>query len=84
MKRHLIVFIVIFFIVSSAFSQELAVKTFRVITSDLSAQTQSRKDLNDKNCALIKVGIGLQNVQFEGNKDFICAEQRKMREKWNN
>ena len=67
MKRHLIVFIVIFFIVSSAFSQELAVKTFRVITSDLSAQTQSRKDLNDKNCALIKVGIGLQNVQFEGN-----------------
>lgn len=67
MKRHLIVFIVIFFIVSSAFSQELVVKTFRVITSDLSAQTQSRKDLNDKNCALIKVGIGLQNVQFEGN-----------------
>lgn len=67
MKRYLIVFIVIFFIVSSAFSQELAVKTFRVITSDLSAQTQSRKDLNDKNCALIKVGIGLQNVQFEGN-----------------
>lgn len=67
MKRHLIVFIVIFFIVSSAFSQELAVKTFRVITSDLSAQTQSRKDLNDKNCALIKVGVGLQNVQFEGN-----------------
>lgn len=67
MKRYLIVFIVIFFIVSSAFSQELAVKTFRVITSDLSAQTQSRKDLNDKNCALIKVGVGLQNVQFEGN-----------------
>lgn len=67
MKRYLIVFIVIFFIVSSAFSQELAVKTFRVITSDLSAQTQSRKDLNDKNCALIKVGIGLQIVQFEGN-----------------
>ena len=67
MKRYLIVFIVIFVIVSSAFSQELAVKTFRVITSDLSAQTLSRKDLNDKNCALIKVGVGLQNVQFEGN-----------------
>ena len=32
----------------------------------MTAQTQPRKDLNDRNCALIKVGIGLQGVQFEG------------------
>lgn len=47
--------------------QELAVKSFAFVQSDLSAQTQPRKDLNNKNCALVKVGIGLQGVQFEGN-----------------
>ena len=51
----------------SVCSQELHVKSFGIAESDLSAQIQSRKDLNDKNCALVKVGIGLQGVQFEGN-----------------
>lgn len=51
----------------SVYSQELHVKSFGIAESDLSAQIQSRKDLNDKNCALVKVGIGLQGVQFEGN-----------------
>ena len=47
--------------------QDLAVKYFTLVPSDLSVQIQPRKDLNGKNCALVKVGIGLQGVQFEGN-----------------
>lgn len=66
--RYIVSFLFLLFIVIPvAIAQELIVKSFNVSESDLSAQTQSRKDLNDKNCALIKVGVGLQNVQFEGN-----------------
>lgn len=59
-------FVLLLFSISVC-SQELHVKFFGIAESDLSAQIQSRKDLNDKNCALVKVGIGLQGVQFEGN-----------------
>ena len=54
----------LFAAVSSA--QKLTVESFKLASSDLTAQTQPRKDTNDRNCALIKVGIGLQGVQFEG------------------
>ena len=59
-------FVLLLFSISVC-SQELHVKSFGIAESDLYAQIQSRKDLNDKNCALVKVGIGLQGVQFEGN-----------------
>lgn len=59
-------FVLLLFSISVC-SQKLHVKSFGIAESDLSAQIQSRKDLNDKNCALVKVGIGLQGVQFEGN-----------------
>lgn len=59
-------FVLLLFSISVC-SQELHVKSFGIAENDLSAQIQSRKDLNDKNCALVKVGIGLQGVQFEGN-----------------
>ena len=59
-------FVLLLFSISVC-SQELHVKSFGIAESDLSAQIQSRKDLNDKNCALVKVDIGLQGVQFEGN-----------------
>ena len=66
MRNILLSFILLFAAISSAFAQELTVKSFKLAGSDLTAQTQPRKDLNDRNCTLIKVGIGLQGVQFEG------------------
>ena len=57
----------LFAAISSTFAQELTVKSFKLASSDLTAQTQPRKDLNNRNCALIKVGLGLQGVQFEGS-----------------
>ena len=66
MRNILLSLVLLFVAISSALAQELTVKSFKLAGSDLTAQTQSRKDLNDRNCALIKVGIGLQGVQFEG------------------
>ena len=66
MRNILLSFVLLFVAISSALAQELTVKSFKLAGSDLTAQTQPRKDLNDRNCALIKVGIGLQGVQFEG------------------
>ena len=39
----------------AALSQKLQVESFKITESDISAQTQPRKDLNDRNCALVKV-----------------------------
>ena len=64
MRNILLSLFILFAAVSSA--QKLTVESFKLAGSDLTAQTQPRKDLNDRNCALIKVGIGLQGVQFEG------------------
>ena len=66
MRNILLSFVLLFVAISSALAQELTVKSFKLAGSDLTAQTQPRKDLNNRNCALIKVGIGLQGVQFEG------------------
>ena len=66
MRNILLSLVLLFVAISSALAQELTVKSFNLAGSDLTAQTQPRKDLNDRNCALIKVGIGLQGVQFEG------------------
>ena len=66
--RRILLFIIFFFAaISSAIAQKLTVESFKLASSDLTAQTQPRKDLNNRNCALIKVGLGLQGVQFEGS-----------------
>lgn len=65
--RKLIAIILLLLIVGRVEGQDLAVKYFTLVPSDLSVQIQPRKDLNGKNCALVKVGIGLQGIQFEGN-----------------
>ena len=67
MRKILLSLFLLFVAISSTLAQELKIKTFKLASSDLIAQTQPRKDLNNKNCALIKVGLGLQGVQFEGS-----------------
>ena len=48
-------------------AQELTVKSFKLAENDISAQTQSRKDLNDRNCALVKVLFVGAISEVEGN-----------------
>ena len=49
------------------YSQELQVKSFSLSATDISAQTQPRKDLNDEPCALIKVQLVGDILDVEGN-----------------
>ena len=67
MRKILLSLVLLFAAISSAIAQKLTVESFKLASSDLTAQTQPRKDLNNRNCALIKVGLGLQGVQFEGS-----------------
>ena len=67
MRRIILSLFLIFAAISLSLAQELTVKSFKLASNDLTAQTQPRKDLNDRNCALIKVGLGLQGAQFEGS-----------------
>ena len=67
MKRLLSLFLMLVTLPSLAFSQELTVKSFKVSQGDILARTAAtcRYDTNDKYCALIKVGIALDGVEFE-------------------
>lgn len=48
-------------------SQKLQIEMFKLAENDISAQTQSRKDLNDRNCALVKVQFVGTISEEEGN-----------------
>ena len=49
------------------YSQELKVKSFSLAATDISAQTQPRKDLNDAPCALVKVQFVGDILNVKGN-----------------
>ena len=67
MKRYLLLLLILVSFTSLGFSQKLQVETFKLAESDLSAQTQPRKDLNDRNCALVKVQFVGTISEAEGN-----------------
>ena len=67
MRNILLSFFLLFTAISSTLAQELRVKSFKLAGSDLTAQTQPRKDLNDRNCAVVKVQFVGELVNIEGN-----------------
>ena len=67
MRNILLSFVLLFAAISSALAQELTVKSFKLAGSDLTAQTQYRKDLNDRNCAVVKVQFVGELTNIEGN-----------------
>ena len=54
-------------VLSSVFAQKLTIESFKLAENDISAQTQPRKDLNDRNCALVKVQFVGTISEVEGN-----------------
>ena len=80
MHKILLSIVLLFAAISSIFAQKLTVESFQLASSDLTAQTQPRKDLNNRNCALIKIGLGLQGVQFEGS--IVGNVENKTGEYW--
>ena len=67
MRNILLSLVLLFAAISSALAQELTVKSFKLAGNDLTAQTQPRKDLNDRNCALVKVQFVGDILNVEGN-----------------
>ena len=65
---------------SAVFAQKLKVESFKLASNDITAQSHPRKDLNNLNCALVKVGIALDGVKFDGS---IMGEPiQKLGEYW--
>ena len=64
----------------SIFAQELKVKSFSLAATDISAQTQQRRDLNDEPCALVKVQFVGDILDVEGN--VIKPLAKKGNETW--
>lgn len=52
---------------STVFAQKLTVESFKLALTDLTAQTQPRKDLNNRNCAIVKVQFVGELINIEGN-----------------
>ena len=67
MRKILLSFFMLFAIMSTVFAQKLKVESFKLASNDITAQSHSRKDLNNLNCALVKVGIALDGVKFDGS-----------------
>ena len=67
MRNILLSFVLLFAAISSALAQKLTVESFKLAGSDLTAQTQPRKDLNNRNCAVVKVQFVGELTNIEGN-----------------
>ena len=67
MRNILLSLILLFAAISSALAQKLTVESFKLAPSDLTAQTQPRKDLNNRNCAVVKVQFVGELTNIEGN-----------------
>ena len=67
MRKTLLSIVLLFAVISSALAQKLTVESFKLAGSDLTAQTQPRKDLNNRNCAVVKVQFVGELTNIEGN-----------------
>ena len=67
MRKILLFIVLLFAAISSVLAQELTVKSFNLASSDLTAQTQPRKDTNNYNCAVVKVLFVGDIIDFAGN-----------------
>ena len=67
MHKILLSIVLFFASISSVFAQKLTVESFKLAGNDLTAQTQPRKDLNNRNCAVVKVQFVGELTNIEGN-----------------
>ena len=65
--RYLFLFILISLVHITTFAREIQVKSFEILSRDLTARTKRVDDLNGKMCALIKVALPVEDCKFEGD-----------------
>ena len=67
MKKLYLILLSVFTLLNTAVAQELKVKSFVLAPTDITAQTEGRKDLNGDACALVKVFVVGDVADVEGN-----------------
>ena len=67
MKKICLSFLFVLAALESVVAQELTVKSFVLAPTDLTAQTEGRKDLNGDACALVKISFVGDVADVEGN-----------------
>ena len=67
MKKLYLIILSVFAFLNTAMAQELMVKSFVLAPTDITAQTEGRKDLNGDACALVKISFVGDVTDVEGN-----------------
>ena len=67
MKKLYLIILSVFALLNTAVAQELKVKSFVLAPTDITAQTEGRKDLNSDACALVKIFVVGDVADVEGN-----------------
>ena len=67
MKKLYLIILSVFALLNTAMAQELMVKSFVLAPTDITAQTEGRKDLNGDACALVKISFVGDVADVEGN-----------------
>ena len=80
MKKLYLIILSVFAFLNTAMAQELMVKSFVLAPTDITAQTEGRKDLNGDACALVKISFVGDVADVEGN--IIKPLVRRNNETW--
>ena len=67
MKKLYLIILSVFALLNTVVAQELTVKSFVLAPTDITAQTEGRKDLNGDACALVKIFVVGDVADVEGN-----------------
>ena len=65
--KQILLTLIFYLCATLSHAQKLTTEFFEYIPNDLIARTEPRTDLNGRPCAVIRVGIVLQGVVFDGN-----------------
>ena len=67
MKKLCTILLYVFALLNTAVAQKLSVESFVLAPTDITAQTEGRKDLNGDACALVKIFVVGDVADVEGN-----------------
>ena len=67
MKKLYLIILTVFALLNTAVAQKLSVESFVLAPTDITAQTEDRKDLNGDACALVKISFVGDVTDVEGN-----------------
>ena len=67
LRKISLLLILLLAVTQGVLAQEMTVKSFELLSNDITARTSPRNDRNGTPCAVIRVGIALQGVVFDGN-----------------